>query len=365
MKRTFKPEPNILMRKTLIVLGILLWGLSQGKAQQLPLYSQYVENGFLLNPAMAGSRMYSPLRLSLRQQWAGVEGAPETQAVSFNKNLGNKCTTCNVVGNPLARRNKQRGVGVGGYFFNDKSGAVSRTGLELSYSYHLQLTRTRLGQSGTKLAFGLGGVFYQYKFDGRDIPVNDPLYTGTDEVSYVPDANFGVYLYNDNYFAGLSAVHLFESSVRLGDNISNDGVMLRHFYATAGYTFHLRDLVDLEPSVIVRKTMDSDMYYDVTMKLYINHFWMAASYRTNDQIVGMIGVNYNQYYIGYSYDHYTDNLIADSSNGTHEITLGINFDIPNKMKRETRQRERRAADRNFSRTKTRRIKRQSKSYIFF
>jgi type IX secretion system PorP/SprF family membrane protein len=352
------------MRKLLFVIGLILITLSHSKAQQLPLYSQYVENGFLLNPAMAGSRMYSPLRLSLRQQWSGVEGAPETQALSFNKNLGNKCTTCNVMGNPLARRNKQRGVGVGGFFFNDKYGAVSRTGIELSYSYHLQLSRQRLGQSGTKLAFGLGGLFYQYKFDRSDIPVGDPLY-GADIVSYIPDANFGVYLYNDDYFVGLSAVHLFESSVKMGDDIIEDNIMQRHYYATAGYTFHLMDLVDLEPSVIVRKTLDSDVYYDFSMKLYINHFWMAASYRSNDQIVGMVGVSYNNYYIGYSYDHYTNNLIADSSDGTHEITLGINFDIPNKMKRQQRMRERRAADRNFSKTKTQRYKRNSKSYVFF
>jgi type IX secretion system PorP/SprF family membrane protein len=347
-----------------IILGVLLFAFTQGKAQQLPLYSQYVENGFLLNPAMAGSRMYSPLRLSLRQQWSGVEGAPETQALSFNKNMSNNCTTCNVKGNPLSRRNKTSGVGLGAYFFNDKAGEVARTGIELSYAYHVQLSKSTLGQSGTKLSFGLGGVFYQFKLDKRYIPVNDPK-AGPDEVSYVPDANFGVYLYNDDYFIGASAAHLFEASVKMGDDDIRDDIMKRHFYATAGYTFHLKDLVDLEPSVIIRKTMDSDVYYDLSAKLYIHHFWLAASYRTNDQIIGMLGVNYNQYYIGYSYDHYTDNLIADSSDGTHEITLGINFDIPNKMKRENRLRERRAADRNFSKTKTSRYKRNSKSYIFF
>lgn len=352
------------MRITIIILGMLLIAFTQAKAQQMPLYSQYVENGFLLNPAMAGSRMYSPLRLSIRQQWAGVEGAPETQALSFNKNMSNKCTTCNVKGNPLSRRNKQRGVGLGAYFFNDKAGEVGRTGLELSYAYHLQLSRPKLGQSGTKLSFGLGGIFYQYKFDKRFIPVNDPKY-GPDIVSYVPDANFGVLLYNDNYFIGASAAHLFESAAKMGDDGIQGNIMARHFYATAGYTFHLRDLVDIEPSFIVRKTMESDLYYDASVKVYIHHFWLAASYRTNDQIVGMVGVSYNQYYIGYSYDHYTDNLIANSSDGTHEITLGVNFDIPNKMKRANRQRERRAADRNFSKTKTQRHKRNSKNYIFF
>jgi type IX secretion system PorP/SprF family membrane protein len=351
------------MRITLI-LGVLLFVFTQGKAQQLPLYSQYVENGFILNPAMAGSRMFSPLRLSVRQQWSGIEGAPETQTLSFNKNMSNKCITCSVKGNPLSRRNRQRGVGLGAYFFNDQAGEVARTGIEFSYAYHLQLTSNKFGQAGTKLAFGLGGVFYQFKFDKRYIAYDDPL-AGSDEVSYVPDANFGVYLYNDDYFVGASIAHLFEASVKLGDNSVDDDIMMRHFYATAGYTFHLRDLVDLEPSAIVRKTFDSDFYYDISVKLYINHFWMAASYRTNDQIVGMLGLTYNKYYIGYSYDHYTDNLIADSSDGTHEITLGLNFNIPNKMIRENRLRERRAADRNFSKTKTSRYKRNSKKYIFF
>jgi type IX secretion system PorP/SprF family membrane protein len=352
------------MKKALFVLGIFIAICLHSKAQQMPLYSQYVENGFLLNPAMAGSRIYSPLRLTLRQQWAGVDGAPETQALSFNKNLGNKCTTCNAMGNPLSRKNRQNGVGLGAYLFNDSYGAVTRTGIELSYAYHLRLTRKRFGKAGTKLSFGLGGLFYQYKFDKSDIPINDPKY-GPDEVSYIPDANFGVYLYNDDYFVGFSAAHLFESSVRLGDNNIDDDLMKRHYYFMAGYTFHLRDLIDLEPSAIVRKTMESDIYYDVSAKLYINHFWMSASYRSNKQIVGMIGVSYNNYYIGYAYDHYSDNYIADSSNGTHEITLGINFNIPNKMKRASKMRERRAANRNFGRNKTQRYKRQSKNYIFF
>ncbi|MCT4616417.1 MAG: PorP/SprF family type IX secretion system membrane protein [Marinifilaceae bacterium] len=353
------------MRRILITLTILLSFHIFSNAQQLPLYSQYIENGFMLNPAMAGSRIFSPVRISMRQQWTGVKGAPETQAVSYNKNFGPKNRECNIMGSPMSGRNNQLGVGLGGYFFNDKQHSITRTGLEISYAYHMQISGGRLSNNGTKLSLGFGGVFYQFKFDSSELPMSDPLYTGANEVSFVPDFNLGVYLYNDNYFVGLSASHVMESTFKIGDNHITDNVMERHMYALAGYTFHFPKFVDLEPSVMVMKTNTSDLYYDATLKLYINHLWLAASYRTNEQFVGMIGVSYSHYYLGYAYDYYSNNVLASTSNGTHEITVGVNLDIPPKMLRQERLRKRRAADRNYSRTKTSRFKRESKGFLFF
>ncbi|MGZ2370748.1 PorP/SprF family type IX secretion system membrane protein [Ancylomarina sp. YFZ004] len=331
------------------------------KAQQLPLYSQYVENGFLFNPAMAGTRIYTPVRLTIRKQWAGIEDAPETQALSIHRNFGERSSACDAVGNPLAQRNTQRGLGMGAYVFNDNYGAISRTGIELSYAYHLEFNRQYFGKIGTRLSFGLGGVFYQYKFDGDYIPVGDPLYTGGDIVSYIPDANFGVYLYNNSYFVGFSIAHLFESSVKMGDAGFNNDIMLRHYYFTAGYTFNINNQVAFEPSAIVRRTIDSQNYIDITAKIYVRSLWLAVSYRSNDQIVGMLGVNFAKYYLGYSYDYYSNNLLANNSNGTHEITFGLNLDVPKSMIRDLMRRNRNEA------TKTRRKIRQKKTkeFMFF
>ena len=348
--------------KTLLTTLLLIVTLQiTAKAQQIPLYSQYIENGFLFNPAMSGSRIYTPLRLIIRKQWAGIEGAPETQALSIHKNFGERCTTCDAVGNSLARRTNQRGMGLGAYIFNDKYGAISRSGMELSYAYHLEFKRQHYGKRGTRLSFGLGGIFYQYKFDGDYIPVGDPLYTGSDIVSYIPDANFGVYLYNNDYFVGFSIAHLFESSVKMGDAGLDNDIMLRHYYFNAGYTLNINNQISLEPSVIVRRTIDSQNYIDMTAKLYIRSFWLALSYRNNEQYVGMIGVNFAKYYFGYSYDYFSNNLLADQSNGTHEITFGLNLDVPKSMIKELMRRNRSEA------TKTRRKIRQkkTKALMFF
>jgi len=349
------------MRNFFLITIFTFLSFVSTKAQQLPMYSQYVENGFLLNPAMAGSRIYTPLRLTLRQQWAGVEGAPETQALSISKNFGERCTTCDAVGNPLARRSTQKGMGIGAYVFNDNYGAISRSGIEFSYAYHLEFSRQYYGKRGTRLSFGLGGVFYQYKFDGEYIPIGDPLFTGADIVSYIPDANFGVYLYNDSYFVGFSIAHLFESSVKMGDAGFNNDIMLRHYYFTAGYTFNINNQVSVEPSAIIRRTIDSDNYIDLTTKLYVRNFWLALSYRTNDQIVGMLGVNFAHYYFGYSYDYYSNNLLASNSNGTHEITFGVNLNVPRKMIRDLMKRDRSEA----AKTRRKINQKQGNEFIFF
>ncbi len=42
---------------SIVILLFLIAGMNL-QAQQVPLYSQYVLNGFLINPAMAGSEGY-------------------------------------------------------------------------------------------------------------------------------------------------------------------------------------------------------------------------------------------------------------------------------------------------------------------
>src|ERR1035437_10109597 len=57
------------------------------KAQQLPLYSQYSFNAFLLNPAVAGAEGYTAINLTSREQWLGIEDAPRTYALSLQTRI--------------------------------------------------------------------------------------------------------------------------------------------------------------------------------------------------------------------------------------------------------------------------------------
>ena len=51
--------------------------------------------------------------------------------------------------------------------FSDQSGLVNRTGLKLTYSYHISFQR---GQ----LSFGLTGSTYQFRVDKEAIRLYDP-----------------------------------------------------------------------------------------------------------------------------------------------------------------------------------------------
>ena len=60
------------MKKLLYILFLLLFA-ARIYAQQVPLYSQYMMNGFLLNPAVAGSEGYTAINLTAREQWLGLK----------------------------------------------------------------------------------------------------------------------------------------------------------------------------------------------------------------------------------------------------------------------------------------------------
>jgi type IX secretion system PorP/SprF family membrane protein len=69
------------VKRGLIIIAAVM--LAAGlDAQQLPVYSQYIFNKYLINPAVAGADGYTSINLTTRQQWAGYKGAPQTYSLS-------------------------------------------------------------------------------------------------------------------------------------------------------------------------------------------------------------------------------------------------------------------------------------------
>jgi exodeoxyribonuclease-3 len=127
-----------------------------GLGQQLPVYSQYMMNKFLINPAVAGSEGYTAFNITSRKQWLGIKDAPLTFAASgqtrLNRNSSGSRATRGSSGSMAGR------VGLGGYIFNDRHGLVSRSGLQLTYAYHIPF-------ESSQLSFGLSGTFWQFRLD--------------------------------------------------------------------------------------------------------------------------------------------------------------------------------------------------------
>ena len=149
--------------------------------QQMPHYSQYMHNGFVLNPAMAGANGCIMLGLDVRKQWLGFPGSPFTQSAFAHMAVG-----------------KKNGLGI--IIFNDVAGAESMLGAELAYAFQVVKTKESL------LSLGLSAKIMQYLFDQSsfytDIP-EDPLVTNAVNKELQPDAAFGLYYRNKNLYTGL------------------------------------------------------------------------------------------------------------------------------------------------------------------
>lgn len=274
-------------------------------AQQLPLYSQYMMNAFLLNPAIAGSVDYFPIRLTARQQWVGINDAPSTQALSAHYLF------------------EYQKLGVGGYIFNDQFGPMSRIGIQACASYHIPLSGIN-----SKLGIGLALKGFQFKFDEsklKAIDDADPALSYSTVTKFVPDADFGMYLYNDKYFVGVSATQLVQLNIDFGDSSVDKNSIIRHYYAMGGYKFTLSEDFDIEPSLLFKGTMQTPWQIDFNVKGYYKRmYWLGVSYRSSKDIVAMLGIKVKKYYLGYAFD-YTMSNIKRYTSGSHEILLGINI----------------------------------------
>lgn len=293
--------------KTTIIIIVFVCGFFSFNtltAQQQPMYSQYMLNDFLLNPAIAGTTNFSPIALTTRQQWMGIEDAPSTTAISGHTFLG---------------RNNE--MGAGGFIYSDAFGPISRTGIMGTYSYKVKL------QNETRLSFGLSLSAFQFKLNESDFNIideGDLAFTGATETKLVPDANFGMYLYNPKYYVGYTSAQLFQFQIKIA-GASDMSKIVRHHYLLAGYKFTINEELELEPSLMLKSTEKTKPQFDFNAKLiYKENYWLGFSYRTEDAIIAVIGLKLDKYYLGYAFD-YTTSTLSNCTYGSHEILIGYQF----------------------------------------
>jgi len=309
-----------------IVLS-LIFGTAAG--QQVPMYSQYIMNGFLINPSFAGRDGYTTVNLTVREQWVGLTGAPRTFAASFQTRIlqNSYISKSTSVRKNIVKPTKGGKVGLGGYIFNDNNGIMKRTGIQLDYSYHISM-----GTSGgypNDLAFGLAMTAYQFAVntDGLIYDHDDPLLNTYDRSVFIPDFNFGVSFTTSRYYAGFAMTNLLRGSVIFADTSNNSRTELGNFFLTGGMKFPLTTDWVLEPSAFIRASdmLLKSLQMDLTARVfYKEDYWAGLSYRTGDAIILLLGMKYDRFYFAYAFD-FTLTDIRRQSFGTHEITLAVKF----------------------------------------
>ena len=287
------------MTRRLFVLILMLTITAIGYAQQDPLYSQYINNPFVLNPAYAGLTNNLNIAVSYRQQWTGLEGGPKT----FNAN-----------GHISLFDNK---MGAGLMFISDRVGAATVNEAYGSYSYRIQITGDKT------LSFGLQMGMVNYQFDNSKVnPANpaDPLYTGWNETK--PSLGAGVILKNDKFFVGLSVPRMLKSTLSTGGMQST--LYTQHFYLMGSYLFFIADRIHLKPSALLKLVSGAPASVDLNASLIFLENYSAGVLTRNFNTYGLFlqAIVKDKFRFGYVFELPTGKSVG-SNFITHEITVGF------------------------------------------
>lgn len=221
------------------LIGLCICVVTQVFAQQQAIYSQYIFNLYVINPAYAGTREALSVNGSYRAQWVGFEGAPTTQNFSIN--------------GPLRKQN----MGLGLQFQNDVIGARRATSVSGTYSYQIKLSNKQ------KLSFGLQGDLINYSLDWEKLTYgeqNDPVAYSIKPNRYIPNFDFGFMYLTPNSYLGFSAYNLLQSS--LTDNIISDSRLRRQLHLMGGKVFSLSKDICLKPGFLGRYSIGGPAQFD-------------------------------------------------------------------------------------------------------
>jgi len=286
---------------TLLLVMVQLISFAQNDIQ----FSNYMFSEITYNPAMAGNTGTLDGALLYRKQWTGFDMAPSTQLMSVQSYV-----------------DKVSG-GLGLNIINDKLGYEHSLNVKLMYAYMLRIT------DKSRLSFGLGFGMVNKSLQGSKLiydDMTDENAITTDQSKTKPDFDFGVAYNSDKMAIGISTTHIEQP-------LSNATVLIvpRHYYVYAKYKIKASDKINVVPSLLVKSSMFITQF-DVTAQMfYSNIFWVGASYRSGDAIVGMAGVDITKNIkLGYSFD-YNSGGVKSYSGGSHEIVLLGTFDVAKKI----------------------------------
>jgi type IX secretion system PorP/SprF family membrane protein len=313
-----------------LYLVVIFLIAKQGFSQEiLPVYSDYLsDNYFLLHPSMAGAANCAKLRLTARQQWFGQEDAPALQTISFN-----------------GRVTEKDGLGV--ILINDKNGYHAQKGMRVAYAHHLQFSRDAIDLN--QLSLGISGGFAQSTLDETTFlnnnPDFDPIIDGTivQKATYFNIDVGASYNFLD-FYAHLTLKNALATERKLYSD--REPVDLKRLVFNVGYTFGDKNSLLWEPSIMLQNVFQTkESLVDLNLKVYksldFGMLWGGLSYRRSldgaDYVDGnaianqklqyltpIIGVNYNQFMLSYTYSHLLGNVNFNNG-GFHQITLGLNL----------------------------------------
>jgi type IX secretion system PorP/SprF family membrane protein len=318
--------------KKIILSSILVVSIGNLIGQQLGQYSQYINNHFLMNPAAVGAEDGIDISLGFRQQWVGIDNAPQNYYLTVNSplNIGGapKVNSSLRTGSAELIQNEESSAlvlkhGVGGYIAADNYGPFKKISGVLAYAIHLPIAQK------FHWSIGLNAGLSNLNFDRNQITLIEStdntfnsFAASQGRINYV-DMNIGTYVYNKDFFVGYSSNQMMQNKIYFG-GVPTNGKLNVHHFLMGGYHFKISDKMKLTPGFLVKYMNPAPVSLDLTAKLTFDDTYFGGfSFRNGDAVIVMLGAKFNDMFrIGYSFDYTLSNL-SDYNSGGHEIIIGI------------------------------------------
>ena len=294
--------------KYLVLMAVMAATL-EVKAQQDPIFTQYMFNTQAVNPAYAGMWEKIGFISLVRKQWAGIEKSPFTQMVSFHSPVFNEY------------------AGIGLNVINDRFAYEERLSIFADYAYELLVTPEK------RLRLGMKFGFMNYKNPLRRYQlypdyIFDPAFQEDIDLKFLPNFGIGVFYYDENFYVSASVPKLVKNDFVENRNNYSSLAEVRHFHLSGGYVFTLNPDLKFKPTVMARGALGAPVQIDLSANFMLNdRLWLGAMVRTGDALCLVAQwIFSNNLRIGYAMD-ITFTEIYRHQNGTYEFTLSYDVDF--------------------------------------
>ena len=285
---------------SLLVLTGISWSVF---GQQDPLYSQYLTNPLIFNPAYAGLNNALNASVSYRNQWAGFDGNP---------------TTLNASGHVSLVDNR---VGGGLLVLKDQLGITKTTEVHALASYKLQLKEMTV-------SFGMQMGVVAFRNDYSELTIDPDLAFNQNERASKPNVGVGALVRTNKFLAGFSVPRMIKTKF----NTAGQDFELydQHYYLFGSYVHYLNERLRLKPSLLLRGVQGAPVSVDVNMNINIDTKYSVGAYTRNLKAYGLLLQAWflEKYRLGYAFEVPTGRSVG-AAFSSHELTLAIKTSVFN------------------------------------
>lgn len=292
---------------------------------QDPQFTQFYANPLYLNPAFAGTAQCPRAVVAFRDQWPAISGTYVTYSASYDQHVD------------------ALGGGIGFLVTEDRQGqgTLNTINAAAMYSYQLNVTKE------FSIRAGFEAAYIQEHLDWSKLTFGDmidPQKGFVYQTAEVPgpssksnvDFSAGLLGYSKEYFFGLAVNHLTQPDMALlsGSALNNTSPLEMKITGHAGAVIPLegdKGNASISPNIIYQY---QGKFQELCLGMYITKGPLVGGlwYRNQDSFIALVGIQYDIYKIGYSYD-VTVSSLSNATAGSHEVTLSMIFGCKPKSKK--------------------------------